>query len=87
MDELFPPGPGRDLVLQNCTNCHSIVPIVLARFDSGGWDQNRAKMEPKVPQVSKQQVDQVYAYLKKNFYPGKPVPKLPQDLLNTWTSY
>src|SRR5690606_37567605 len=27
----------RDLILNNCTVCHTFVPIVMQQFDSNGW--------------------------------------------------
>ncbi len=87
MDKIFPPGDGRDLVLLNCTNCHTFVPIALARKTPDEWRSHRTQHRDRVPGLTDAQVDIVYAYLTTNFAPGRPLPELPEDLLRTWTSY
>ena len=44
MDKIFPPGLGRDLVLNNCQTCHVWVPIVTLRMNETpvGTEQLRA---------------------------------------------
>src|SRR5262245_4803761 len=40
MDEIFPAGAGRDLVLNNCQNCHTFVPIVILQMDEDAWTRS-----------------------------------------------
>ena len=40
IDEIFPPGEGRDLVLNNCQNCHTFVPIVVLQMEEAAWTRN-----------------------------------------------
>ena len=87
MDEIFPPGEGRELVLQYCTNCHTITPIALARETPEWWANHRTQHRPRVVGLSDQQADLIWSYLTKNFNPDRPVPDLPKELLDTWTSY
>ena len=39
IDAIFPPGPGKDLVLNNCQNCHTWVPIVVLQMNEQEWDR------------------------------------------------
>jgi mono/diheme cytochrome c family protein len=87
IDEIFPPDEGRDLVLQNCVNCHTIVPIALARMSPGEWATHRQNHRPRVGGISDAEADRLWAYLTKHFGPDHQVPNLPQELLDTWTSY
>jgi mono/diheme cytochrome c family protein len=87
IDEIFPPGDGRDLVLNNCQNCHTFVPIVVLQMEEAAWTRNSIDHRERVTQVSDDDFKTLYAYLKANFHPGRPVPTLPKELLDTWTSY
>src|SRR5213078_3077694 len=40
LDKIFPPGPGRELVLGNCQNCHTFAPIVVLQMDKEAWHRN-----------------------------------------------
>lgn len=88
MDEIFPPGhPGRELVLQNCVNCHTITPIALARRTQGEWATHRLDHRQRVGALTDAEADLIWDYLVKEFAPGRPIPDLPEELLRTWTSY
>jgi hypothetical protein len=87
LDEIFPPGEGRDLVLNNCQNCHTFVPIVVLQMEEAAWTRNSIDHRERVTQVSDEDFKKIYTYLKANFHPGRPVPTLPKELLDTWTSY
>jgi cytochrome c5 len=87
IDEIFPAGEGRDLVLNNCQNCHTFVPIVVLQMEEAAWTRNSIDHRERVTQLSDEDFKTLYAYLKANFHPGRPVPTLPKELLDTWTSY
>jgi len=87
MDQIFPPGPGRDLVLNNCQNCHTFVPIVILQMEEAAWTRNSVDHRPRVTGLSDDEFKTLYDYLKANFNPQHPVPRLPQELLDTWTGY
>ena len=87
LDEIFPPGEGRDLVLNNCQNCHTFVPIVVLQMDEAAWTRNSIDHRERVTSLTDEEIKTLYAYLRANFHPGRPVPKLPKALLDTWTSY
>jgi mono/diheme cytochrome c family protein len=87
LEEIFPAGPGRDLVLENCQNCHTFVPIVVLQMDKDGWQRNSLDHRERVTSLTDEQFKTVYDYLSTNFGPHRPVPRLPKALLKTWTGY
>ncbi len=87
IDEIFPPGPGRDLVLNNCQSCHVWVPIVILQMDEAAWRRNSLEHRERVEALSDEEFATLYAYLSSTFTPERPVPTLPAALLDTWTSY
>ena len=87
IDEIFPPGDGRDLVLNNCQNCHTFVPIVVLQMDADAWTRNSIDHRERVTTLTDDEFKTLYTYLRANFHPGRPVPNLPKALLDTWTSY
>ena len=78
LDEIFPPGEGRDIVLNNCQNCHTFVPIVVLQMEEAAWTRNSIDHRERVTQLSDEEFKTLYTYLKANFHPGRPVPNLAQ---------
>ena len=87
IDEIFPSGRGRDLLLNNCTGCHTFVPIVVLQMTKEAWERNSRDHRGRVAALSDADFKNLYDYLIANFNPNRPVPKLPKELLDTWTSY
>jgi hypothetical protein len=87
INAIFPAGPGRDLALNNCQNCHTFVPLVILQMDEAAWTRNSVDHRPRVTGLSDDDFKTLYDYLKANFNPSRPVPALPQELLDTWTGY
>jgi hypothetical protein len=87
INAIFPPGPGRDLVLNNCTSCHTFVPIVILQMTKEAWERNRRDHRDRVAGLTEEEVETLYQYVTANFNPDRPVPQLPKELLKTWTSY
>jgi len=87
MNAIFPQGDGRELVLNNCQNCHTFVPIVVLQMDAAGWTRSSVDHRARVSSLSDGEFERIYTYLKANFNPQRPVPRLPPELLESWTSY
>jgi hypothetical protein len=87
LDEIFPAGRGRELLLNNCTTCHTFVPIVVLQMTKEAWERNSRDHRGRVASLSDADFKILYEYLIANFNPSRPVPKLPEELLNTWTAY
>jgi len=82
-------GEARSLILNNCTSCHTFVPIVLQQFDRSGWESLvfRHVSGARVSNLAPEQVKTIQEYLTANFNADLPVPTLPKELLDTWTNY
>ena len=82
-------GEARDLVLTNCTICHTFVPIVMQQWTEPEWRGllDRHVGNGRVDQLSKEQVATIHDYLAANFNATLPPPDLPPELLENWTSY
>ena len=87
MDQIFPPGEGRDLVLNNCQNCHTWVPIVVLGMNETEWARSSMEHRGRVEALEDDGFETLYAYLSSTFTPERPVPELPPSLLETWTNY
>ena len=87
LDEIFPAGRGRELVLNNCTSCHNITPIVTLQLTKDAWALNARGHRERVAALEDADFSALYEYLSTNFNPDRPVPRLPKELLDQWTSY
>lgn len=87
MDAIFPQGPGRDILLNNCQSCHTWVPVVVLGMNEDEWARWRQDHRQRVPGIPDEQFEVLYEYLVTNFNPDTPVPDLPPALLESWTTY
>lgn len=87
LEEIFPAGPGRDLVLENCQSCHTFVPIVVLQKDKQAWQHWSVEHRERVANLTEEEFKALFEYLSANFGPHRPVPQLPPALLESWTSY
>ncbi len=78
LDDYFPTGAGRDLVLRDCTTCHSFVPIITGQRPNARWLSLKSDHRDKASGVNQADYDAEFAYLMENFNDTKPEPKLPQ---------
>jgi mono/diheme cytochrome c family protein len=76
--DVFPAGTGRDLVMNNCTSCHNVACSAIGQRTAERWDSLR---EAHRDRVSAADVDAIFSYLKTNFGPDQPEPKLPPAFL------
>jgi hypothetical protein len=70
----------RDLILQNCTSCHTFVPIVKAQKSEQEWNATLATHRSRLPDVSDDDYAKIRAYLIPHFNPQHPKPELPPAL-------
>ena len=76
--DIFPAGPGRDLVMNNCTSCHNVACSAIGQRTADRWDSLRDAHRERVTGAD---VDAIFTYLKTNFGPDKPEPKMPPAFL------
>ena len=74
LDEIFPPGPGRDLVLDNCQSCHVWVPIVILQMDEAAWRRNSLEHRGRVEALNDEEFKVLYDYLSSTFTPDRARP-------------
>jgi mono/diheme cytochrome c family protein len=84
LDKIFPAGKGRDLLLLNCSACHSFVRAVVGQRTKDAWEVVKRNMRSRVSGMSEQDFETVFAYLEANFDDTKPPPDLPDWLRSTW---
>lgn len=87
MDAIFPAGPGREILLNNCQSCHTWVPVVVLQMTEDEWFRWGVEHRQRVSGLSDDEFDTLYRYLVDNFNPERPVPELPPALLESWTTY
>jgi len=77
LDEIFPPGEGKDLVMNNCGTCHSWVCAIKWQRSAEHWATAKAAHLDKTAALREEQLDALWAYLAENFNDTKPEPILP----------
>jgi hypothetical protein len=77
----------RTLILNNCTACHTFVPIVMQQFDENGWAGLMHRHQDRMSHLSDDQITIIQTYLTQNFNPELDPPELPAELLRNWTDY
>jgi hypothetical protein len=76
--DLFPPGPEKAMVINNCASCHSVACSVIGQRTPERWDSLRDGHKERVANAD---VGAMFAYLKANFDSSKPEPKVPPAFL------
>jgi hypothetical protein len=84
LDAIFPPGPGKDLVLTNCIVCHSIVRIVMGNKSIEHWEYIKGVHRTRVTQLSSQDLNTLFGYLEVNFDDTHLEPNLPEWFRQLW---
>lgn len=87
INDVFPEGAGRDLVLDNCQSCHVLVPILVLPLDEAAWYRSSLEHRERVEGLTDSEFEALYEYLASNFTPEKEPPELPPALLDSWTTY
>ncbi len=68
---LLPPGPGRDVEIRVCSQCHTPERAATQRHDLKGWNGIIDMMVQNGATASDADFDTIAAYLAKSFPPGK----------------
>jgi competence protein ComEA len=67
----LPDGPGKNLVLTKCTQCHGPDQFAAIRQSANDWDQTISKMQSKGLTLSDDDYDIVLKYLSTNLGPAE----------------
>ena len=66
----LPPGEGKELVVQLCSNaCHNLQKVVASRKTEKEWERSVYDMVSRGAQIFPEEVDQIVKYLAKTFPP------------------
>lgn len=63
----LPDGPGKDVVLKLCRDCHDLDTVTVENRTKEGWKKTVTKMLERGAEGTDEQLDAVIAYLAKNF--------------------
>ena len=78
---IFPPGPGRDPVLNTCGSCHTVVCSARGQRTAERWDSIRKSHSDKLTSLSSADLDVLFSYLKEHFNDTRPEPQIPAEFL------
>jgi len=70
----IPDGPGRDVTVKLCGNCHEVEVVKQYHLGKDGWTDTISKMIEKGAEGTDDQFNTVLNYLVKNFGPTIPDP-------------
>ncbi len=70
----LPEGPGKELVVAVCTECHTLERVAAKRATKAEWQDKVLEMLQEDPDITQQERDQIVEYLAKTF-PPKAVDK------------
>ena len=76
--DLFPEGPQKAAVINNCASCHNLACSVIGQRTAERWDSLKASHKEHAPGAD---VEAMFAYLKANFDSTRPEPKVPPAFL------
>jgi hypothetical protein len=72
--QFLPEGPGRDLLLQACVQCHDLRIIVSQHKTAVGWRRTVNEMIWRGTQLMSDETEVVINYLAASFEPAGPAP-------------
>lgn len=79
--EIFPEGPGKQLVLNNCASCHQVACAAIGQRPAGRWEELREAHREHAPGLSDEDLTAIFAYLGANFGSDRPEPVVPPEFL------
>ena len=63
----LPDGPGKDVILHTCTQCHDLFRIKANRRSPEEWEETLISMLNEGAQLNDEEFARVYVYLSRNF--------------------
>jgi cytochrome c5 len=77
---IFPPGQGRELLLNTCGSCHSVVCVTRGQRTADQWESIKKGHKDKLSASSVADQNAMFSYLAANFNDTKPEPHVPAEL-------
>jgi len=78
---IFPPGTGRELVLNTCGSCHSAICATRGQRTAEQWENIKKGHKDKLASTSGADLNAMFSYLAANFNDTRPEPQVPAELL------
>ena len=78
---IFPPGPGRDMVLSTCGSCHPVSCVARGQRTAERWASLQRSHKDKLTATSEADLNTMFSYLKANFSDTRPEPQIPPEAL------
>lgn len=79
--EIFPPSPARALVLDSCGVCHAAACSAIGQRTQARWGGLQQGHRDKVADMSDEDFEALFAYLRENFNDAQPEPNVPPQFL------
>ena len=79
--DVFPPGPGREKVLDTCGSCHPVVCSARGQRTAERWESIKEGHKDKLTSLSSADLSTMFSYLKEHFNDTRPEPQIPAELL------
>lgn len=79
--DLFPEGEGRILTLNNCASCHAVACAVIGQRTPSRWSSIQAAHSDRLPGMTQEDFETIFAYLESNFNDTQPEPNVPAAFL------
>ena len=79
--DLFPDGPGKALVLDNCSVCHAVACSAIGQRTNGRWDSLKEDHRDRASNLPEEDLETLFAYLKMHFSDSRPEPMVPAHFL------
>lgn len=73
----------RGLFMQNCTSCHTVIPVMRMQKPESEWDGTLIRHREKMSEAADEDLDLIRQFLKDHFRPDRPVPPIPQELIDS----
>lgn len=73
----------RGLFMQNCTSCHTVIPVVRMQKPDAEWDATLVRHREKMSEAEDADLDLIKQFLKDHFRPDRPQPNVPQELIDS----
>lgn len=79
--DLFPPGAGRDMVMNTCGSCHAVACSTIGQRSAARWNSLKEGHRDRLQNTSTADLDAIFGYLATHFNDTTPEPKVPPRFL------
>ena len=81
LTDIFPEGPGRSMVMDNCGSCHAAACSAIGQRTRARWANLKEDHRDKAAEMAAEDYDALFAYLSEHFNDSQPEPVVPAQFL------